>query len=85
MQRTGTVGAAMTLLWLCVRFLGAFLPGDAALFCVQIAAALLPCLLLTALPREERGEGSVALTKPTGRAWAHFFLLPLFLLSVMAT
>ena len=83
MRRTGAVGAAMTLLWLCVRFLGAFLPGDAALFGVQIAAALLPCLLLSALPREERGEGSVALTKPSGRAWAHFFLLPLFLLFVM--
>lgn len=85
MQRTGAVGAAMTLLWLCVRFLGAYLPGDAALFFAQIAAAALPCLLLFALPRKDRGGETVALTAPTRSAWAHFFLLPLFLFSVMAT
>ena len=83
MQKTGAVGAAMTLLWLCVRFLGAYLPGDAALFFVQVVAALAPALLLFALPREERGEGGVFLTKPTRSALAHFWLLPLFLLSVI--
>ena len=83
MQRTGAIGAAMLLLWLCVRFFGAYLPGDAALFGVQILAALLPFLFLLPLSREERGEGTVALSAPTKRAWAHFVLLPLFLLTVM--
>ena len=49
MQRTGAVGSAMMLLWLCVRFFGAYLPGDAALFGVQTVAALAPLLLL--IPR----------------------------------
>ncbi|MBO4283334.1 MAG: CPBP family intramembrane metalloprotease [Clostridia bacterium] len=83
MQKTGTVGAAMLLLWLIVRFFGSYLPGDAAAFGVQILAALLPLLLLLPLSREERGEGSVTLSSPNGRAWAHFWLLPLFLLCVM--
>ena len=83
MQKTGTVGGAMLLLWLLVRILGAYLSGDAAVFGVQILAALLPLLLLIPLSREERGEGRGALTPPNARAWAHFWLLPLFLLSVM--
>ena len=83
MQRTGTIGAALLLLWLVVRFFGAFLPGDAAVFGVQILAALIPFLLLLPLSREERGEGTVVLSFPTKRAWAHFWLLPLFLLTVM--
>ena len=82
MQRTGAVGSAMMLLWLCVRFFGAYLPGDAALFGTQIAAAFLPLLLLFLLPPGERGAG-VALTRPDGRGWAHFALLPLFLFTVM--
>ena len=82
MQKTGAVGAGMLLLWLCVRFFGALLPGDAALFGTQIAAAFLPLLLLFLLPPGERGAG-VALTRPDGRGWAHFWLLPLFLFSVM--
>ena len=83
MQRTGTIGAAMLLLWLIVRFFGAYLPGDAAVFGMQILAALLPLLLLIPLSREERGEETVSLAPPTKRAWAHFWLLPLFLLTVM--
>ena len=83
MQRTGAIGAAMLLLWLCVRFLGAYLPGDAAVFGVQVVAALAPFLLLLPLSREERGDGKIALSAPTGRAWAHLWLLPLFLLTVM--
>ncbi len=82
-QRTGAIGAAMMLLWLFVRFLGAYLPGDAAAFGIQILAALIPFLLLFALPREDRGEGTVELTPPTRAAWAHVWLLPLFLLTVM--
>ena len=82
MQRTGAVGSAMMLLWLCVRFFGAYLPGDAAVFGTQIAAAFLPLLLLFLLPPGERGAG-VALTRPDGRGWAHFALLPLFLFTVM--
>ena len=83
MQRTGAVGSAMMLLWLCVRFFGAYLPGDAALFGVQTVAALAPLLFLIPLSREERGEGTVSLSAPSGRAWAHFALLPLFLFTVM--
>ena len=83
MKKSGTVGAAMLLLWLCVRFFGAFLPGDAALFGAQIAAALLPMIFLLPLSREERGGETVATTLPDGRAWAHLWLLPLFLLTVM--
>ncbi len=82
MKKAGAIGAAMLLLWLCVRFLGAYLPGDAAAFGVQIAAALLPAIVLLPLPREERGE-TLALNAPDGRAWAHLWLLPLFLLTVM--
>ena len=82
MQRTGAVGGAMLLLWLLVRILGAYLPGDAAVFGVQILAALLPALLLLVLPKNERGD-ETALFPPTEKAWAHFFLLPLFLLTVM--
>ena len=83
MQRTGAVGGAMLLLWLLTRILGSYLPGDAAVFGVQILAALLPALLLFVLPKNERGDGT-ALFPPTGRAWAHFWLLPLFLLTVMS-
>ncbi len=82
MQRTGAVGGAMLLLWLLVRILGAYLPGNAAVFGVQILAALLPALLLLALPKNERGD-ETALFPPAEKAWAHFFLLPLFLLTVM--
>ena len=82
MQRTGAVGGAMLLLWLLARILGAYLPGDAAVFGIQILAALLPALLLLALPKNERGD-ETALFPPTEKAWAHFFLLPLFLLTVM--
>ncbi len=82
MQRTGAVGGAMLLLWLLARILGAYLPGDAAVFGVQILAALLPALLLLVLPKNERGD-ETALFPPTEKAWAHFFLLPLFLLTVM--
>ena len=49
MQKTGTVGAAMLLLWLIVRFFGSYLPGDAAVFAVQTVAAPAPLLLL--IPR----------------------------------
>ena len=73
----------MMLLWLAVRFLGTYLPGNAAAFGIQILAALIPLLLLFALPREERGEGAVVLSPPTRAAWAHIWLLPLFLLTVM--
>ena len=83
MQRTGAVGGAMLLLWLLTRILGSYLPGDAAVFGVQILAALLPALLLFVLPKNERGD-ETALLPPTGRAWAHFWLLPLFLLTVMS-
>ncbi|MBP5428906.1 MAG: CPBP family intramembrane metalloprotease [Clostridia bacterium] len=83
MQRTGAVGAAMLLLWLCVRFFGAYLPGDAAIFGAQTVAALAPLLFLIPLSPSERGEGTVAFGAPTKRAWAHFVLLPLFLLAVM--
>ena len=83
MKKTGTVGAAMLLLWLCVRVLGAYLPWDAAAFGVQIAAALLPMIFLLPLPREEYGGETVGLASPDGRAWAHLWLLPLFLLTVM--
>ncbi len=82
MQRTGAVGGAMLLLWLLARILGAYLPGDAAVFGVQILAALLPAPLLLVLPKNERGD-ETALFPPTEKAWAHFFLLPLFLLTVM--
>lgn len=82
MQKTGAVGGAMLLLWLLARILGAYLPGDAAVFGVQILAALLPALLLLVLPKNERGD-ETALFPPTEKAWAHFFLLPLFLLTVM--
>ena len=82
MQRTGTVGGAMLLLWLLTRILGAYLPGDAAVFGVQILAALLPAPLLLSLPKSERGD-ETALLPPTEKAWAHFSLLPLFLLTVM--
>lgn len=83
MQRTGAIGAATLLLWLCVRFLGAYLPGETAFFIVQIIAGTSPLLLLIPLSREERGEGVITLSAPTRRAWTHFSLLPLFLLTVM--
>ena len=82
MKRTGTVGGAMLLLWLVVRILGSYLPGDAAAFGVQILAALLPALLLLALPKNERGDAK-ALLPPARRAWTHLWLLPLFLVTVM--
>lgn len=68
MQRTGAIGAAMLLLWLIVRFSGAYLPGDAAIFGVQTVAALAPLLLLIPLSREKRGEGTVSLSASARRS-----------------